>query len=367
MKWSLVLSFAAALSLFRGSADAAGSSASVGSASQPAMRPAANEILACLDPAEDPQQRDRRAALERAVDGADTPEARVSAELALANWLLAEPMARPATRVLLGAAAAKDADVFSERAAAAGEHLRRARLLLKPDLPNARKLRVIAGTLEGFAKVFAAVAAAPKDGKCEACAGAAIGLAAARESDKPAVASAALLWQSYAWELAGRQERALTSLPEALQRPVQMPWDFFSRLLRLRILADSGQPEVAMTLAIRIQTLCDQWFAGEPAEAIAARKRLVSVVQYRIALAWRERLKNKGSAKAELEELISRIRKDLADADGAAVFTLAPPIPHLAAPSAAATSAPVTQSASGPATQPASIPAGEIGNTLQIR
>ena len=165
-----------------------------------------------------------------------------------------------------------------------------------------------------------------------------------------------MLWQSFAWECAGRRERATVSLPSALVRPAQPDFDFLSRLLRCRLVAEDGLHTAAFALAIRVRGSCDQWFAKEPPEQLAARRRLAAVVQYRIGRPWLEQLRKSSSqAAADLEAMLGGLHDVLYDKGRPAPPTFPRPSCRFSssAPSVSA-SAPATRSSGEPAASKAS-------------
>src|SRR5687767_2870060 len=64
------------------------------------------EIMA--DPANSDAGTQRGEVLQKAIDEATTPLDQATAHLAMANWLLAVPTARPATRLLVGYSTPED-------------------------------------------------------------------------------------------------------------------------------------------------------------------------------------------------------------------------------------------------------------------
>jgi hypothetical protein len=278
------------------------------------------------------------------------------AQLALANWALAVPTAKPATRWLMGFPATGDAAKLNDAVQLAETNLEKARALLKPEASEVkerrRTLRASVATLEAFAKFFAALAHCRPKTTCDPCGEAALGLAVARESENADIAAAALLWQSLGWELAGRRERALTSLPNALAAPDQLPYDFLSRLLRCRLLAEDGKKSAAIALAIRIQALCDKWFVRQEGPGLEEKRRLVAVLQYQFIREWIGQLDagDKNIA-TKLEARLSDVRKHLVDEDSPlTVYYLETSIPILVQTPKSQLRSPATAEA---ATQPA--------------
>jgi hypothetical protein len=291
----------------------------------------------------------------------DNPLDRAAGHLAVANWLVSVPTARTATRWLLGFQNGDDLRSIAGYARQAREHLDRARAILKADKPNGDKpgkrhseLERTADTLAAFIDLFAVAGVPAGDAKAKsAFADAALGLSVARESDDPDLSACALLWQSFAWDCAGRRERSLASLPNALNRPDQASFDFLGRLLRCRLTAEDGRRTAAFALLIRVRGLCNPWFDQESTEALAARRRLVAALQYRVGQACLEQSAASGSpaVTADIKTMLGDLRGLLVDRGRCGeVYVLPRAVPILAeSPArparAPAGSAPTTSSA----------------------
>lgn len=301
--------------------------------------------------------------LKRAVEAAVTPADQAAAHLATANWLIAVPTARPVVRWLMGQEKSDDLRMIAARGDQAREHIEKARQALElagSDKGSAGRkvaeLKLAADSLEPFARLFAA-AGLEADRRKAAFAETALGLAIARESDDPDISACALLWQSFAWELAGRRERAMASLPTALVKPTQPTFDFLSRLLRCRLTAEEGHLTAAFALTGRLRSSCDVWFSKEPPDQLAARGRLAAILQYRIGQTWHRQLAESGSstAAADVASMLADLRGVLYQNDQAGpVFFLDRAMPILVRPPSAA---------SGPAVTPASRPVGVPATT----
>jgi hypothetical protein len=250
------------------------------------------------DPAGAVGSRDRLAAMEESLHATSDTLEQASVELAMANWLLAVPAASPATRWIIGLPESGDLPRIHEHAEDAQRHLARARKLLgdktSEDNDRRRELQTTASTLEAFAKLLAACSGKTDSPEYrQACADAAVGLASARESDKLQIAAAAVMWQSFAWSAAGDDKRALTTLPEALSKPERLPYDFVSRLLRCRILAQANEPAAAIALLLHIEPACEDWFPQLDKSAVDARRRLAAALQWKITQDWLTQLKTR--------------------------------------------------------------------------
>jgi len=370
--------YATCLLLLAGQLQTAGASQSAPAqvTQKPATRPAAAFTLDMSRLFVDSPEvlESRRAhyqALQRGLADADAPMDRAAAHLAIANWLVAVPTARPATRWVLGMDQAADRQAIAESAEAAQEHLTRAYDLLESD-QQARadgrmserrgELEAAADILEPFAQLFAALALAEDPDKFRsACSEAALRLAAAREADDDAVAACALLWQSFGWALAGRGERALISLPDALTRPEHLPYDFMSRLLRCRVLMDAGHYAAAIALTIKTQAACKRWFplTREPDNSVDSYRRLAALLQCGIGQRWMEQLRASGSAAAarRLEVMLAGVQQALFAGDQPSkVYHLEPAVPIMVEPPAGHRPTPSSSAAttSAPAAAPAS-------------
>jgi hypothetical protein len=278
--------------------------------------------------------RDRLAGIQQTLEAASQPLDQAAAELAMANVLVALPPARPMTRWIIGLQDETDLARVHETATDAQQHLARARKLLSNDdeegKERRRELRSAASTLEAFAKLFAACSDRREgtDYK-QACEDAAVGLAKPRESEKPQVAAAALLWQAFAWDCAGKSDRALSTLPDALTTPERLPYDFAARLLRCRILIDTGQSAAVIALTMRMQPLCEEWFPQQDKDGVAARQRLVAAVQWKATQAWLK-VTASAPAAARLEKTLASAREPLSgDGDRPAVYHLESAVPIL--------------------------------------
>lgn len=265
------------------------------------------------------EQDSRRRELESVLDAARAPLDEATARAAMANWLLAVPTARPATRWILGADRPEDRRKLAESAASAREHLAAAATLLKKDDPDAasadkarrKRLSGDVESLKALAAMFANADAKGDEGdRREAWSDAAIDLSEARESENARLASAAALWQAMAWEQAGRRERALTALPAALAKPSQ-PFDFMSRILRCRILGDHGQYAAALALTSQIRSQIADWYPSERAIRHHARQRLVGLLQQRIGRQWLGHLQTQPAEADLLDGMLGDIQEKL--------------------------------------------------------
>ncbi|MGQ9649592.1 MAG: hypothetical protein ACUVXJ_05750 [Phycisphaerae bacterium] len=261
------------------------------------------------------------AAIDKLIESAVKPVDQAAAHLAAANWLVGVATSRAAVRWLIGMQRPEDLEVLASRADQAGKHLDKARDALKSvtqakplDATRISELKLAAESLEPFIKLFAAAGGEETDAKRKAAfSEAALGLAMARESENPDLSACTLLWQSFAWECAGRRERAMLSLPSALTQPEQSSFDFLSRLLRCRLVAEDQRHAAAFALAMRVRASCNHWFPKEPSDQLAARGRLAAVVQYQIGRSWLNQLAKPETKAAadDVKEMLAGLRDAL--------------------------------------------------------
>ena len=323
----------------------------------------------------------QRQELESAIRSAEGPQDRAAAHLALANWLLAVPTARPATKWILGMASEADLKLLADSADAAQSHLKEARLLLNripatasapaasqptPAVPGAagsagdqrrRKLEAAASNLEPF-QVILATAKVASDRKAlkAACKPAARGLAAVREVANDELSACALMWQAFAWNIAGREGRSTVSLPEATVKPENPDYDFICRLLRCLIIMDNGQYPIGLAITMRIRFNCSEWFPKESKEQIKAREHLAALVQCRIGTTWMVKLResnfpaNADRVEAQLVEVRDKV---LGQAKPPIeIYTLPQAVPILVESPKVSTKVAATQAALSPSTKP---------------
>jgi hypothetical protein len=227
---------------------------------------------------------------------ATKPTNRAQAHLAIANAWLAGPTTHAATACLLGLDAPEDRARLNHAGTQAAKHLEKARALIadrgKPstrntatrqtptpspeDQTHAQELQDSANRIESFVTLWRAFQrdTDPK-ARREPWIQAARALARLRESPEKTVAACARCWQAFAWGRAGRIDRAMRVLPPATQPPKTDPYDFFSRLLRCRLLADQEQFAAAAALLIQIRASCDRWYDGQNASALSAKRTLM--------------------------------------------------------------------------------------------
>lgn len=282
--------------------------------------PAVSEAVFAVDAEIAQAWQQQLEALRANTERAGTPVEKAAAHVALANRLLSEPTREAATRWLVGWQKPEDLALIRRYAEEAGREITSARKLLeaKPSEEQSRLHSDVSFDLdlvEPFARLLTVISA----DRDPAAAGdeieeAALDLALARESDDPVISSGALLWQSFALMLAGRRDRALVALPEALAEVKPETYDFYCRLLRCRLLADEHQYAASMALLLQIGGSIEKWYRSRDERSNMARERLVGIVElFAVAKPWHAQLRSQGNAAAadRLQSLVADIQKDL--------------------------------------------------------
>jgi hypothetical protein len=236
----------------------------------------------------------------RILETDSPPLDKAHAHLAAANLWLTVPAGPAATACLLGVATDLEISQLHHAGTKASEHIAAARALLasdtQPDGPDgsdgpdgdafsadaarAGELLRITDELAPFAELMATFGIDERqDSPTEAWAVAARGLATVREAPDTDLAASARLWQAFAWAKAGRLDRAKIVLPAATVPPETHPYDFVSRLLRCRILADEGHFIAASTLLTQVQAACPNWFREHDLQTIQGHQSLALFLQ----------------------------------------------------------------------------------------
>ena len=170
---------------------------------------------------------------------------------------------------------------------------------------------------------------------------AASGLAPLIEDRNHAVSAAATLWQACLRSSDSYPDRALSVLapPLADPAPGSMPYAFFARLLRCRLIAERGgdgkddhdpSPAAALALLMQIEERCDEWLADAAQRDNAMRT--AQLVRLQILADWSDHLALKGRV-AERKWCIDRIEELLNEHGGEGKYTvlrLSPAIPIIA-------------------------------------
>jgi hypothetical protein len=124
--------------------------------------------------------------------------------------------------------------------------------------------------MEAFARMFLALAD-PDPPDSAALAQAVSSLATYLEAENKELAVSAALWQAEALRKLERPDRAVELLSLPLSPPGTSPLEFFARLERIQALADAGDLEAAMVLALRMEEACHRWYQDQQRQAEARR------------------------------------------------------------------------------------------------
>ncbi len=283
--------------------------------------------------------------LEAQAGEAGNPMKQAESALAAANLILAHQLEPTCTRKLLHVNGNVDehgeadlrgalgrADGLIERAGAALKELHN-----REDQP-ADGLQESTHRLETLAAFAAGLRAflSPEKGAeaVRSARRAASGLAPLREDRNQPVASAASLWQACLRNLESDQGPALAALDLALSDPVpeSMPYAFFARLLRCRLLTDRGHPAAALALLMQIEERCNEWLTTDTERGDALRS--AQLVRIQIMADWYGRLTGSNAASERkwcAESIQTLISEDFGE-DGNTVLRLTPAIPIIASP-----------------------------------
>lgn len=158
---------------------------------------------------------------------------------------------------------------------------------------------------------------------------AASGLSALVEMDQPTIASAATFWQSCIRNRKSDHKAVLSRLEYALAHVQKstMPYSFFARLLRCRILADQGGHALSLSLLIQMEEHSREWFFN--AAQFDHIYRTIGLTQIQTLSAWHEKLSEKNQAEERqwCLEQIQQLMESRFDADKSIVVRLWPAIP----------------------------------------
>ncbi len=157
-------------------------------------------------------------------------------------------------------------------------------------------------------------------------------LAPLLEDQSPAVTAAANLWQACLKSRYSDPARALSVLGPALADPPRgsMPYAFFARLERCRLIAKRGGPAAALALLMQIEEHCDDWLTDDTARDDAMRT--AQLVEIQVLTDWHDRL-GVPEHSAERQWCADRIKALLADhfaEDSKTVLRLTSAIPIIA-------------------------------------
>ncbi len=154
-------------------------------------------------------------------------------------------------------------------------------------------------------------------------------LSALREDPRPEVSAAATFWQAALRAMGENPQRALPVLDAYWSAPPtgSLPYSFFGRLLRCRLLADRGGEAVALSLLMQIEDQCEDWF-----EQNEARQNAVRATQFtgaRIVIAWHDRLdaSKRTDERAWCRQRIKKLAEVAFPSDGNTMLRLTPAVP----------------------------------------
>lgn len=147
------------------------------------------------------------------------------------------------------------------------------------------------------------------------------------------VAAAATFWQACLRSLDPDSSRAMSVLDLALSdvRPGDLPYAFFARLLRCRLVAREGGHAAAIALLIQMEDRCDDWFAEETDRGDAVRT--IHLTRSHVLKAWGKRLENTDDQPARqwIDDHLQRIANESFREGENTVLRLRPVIPVIAA------------------------------------
>ena len=287
---------------------------------------------------------------QRAEQAADALE-RAKLQLTAANLILARQIEPACTRALLELPAAQTPDDLRSLFEQARTLLANAEEILSQDhlaeaAPGADEAQArrrsnladVLQVLQAFAAGLEAYLLPAGDAEeARTARKAASRLATLLEHDDQTVAVAASLWHAVLRARNGEPDRVLAFAPLALKEPrrQELPYAFFSRLLRCRLLAARADgPAATLALLYQLEERCNEWLS-EPAVRAQAF-RAASLVELQILSAWRERLSNDPKHQAARQWCSAQIRtvtEERFSDPSATVYRLVNAIPLLLPPS----------------------------------
>ena len=287
---------------------------------------------------------ERVADLATQADRAADAETEVVLLLSAANQLLGYQLEPACSRKLLGlspADPARETELVRQTIDRIDQLIERAKRRLQqqstedaktpPSWVQPTTQRISA--LEGFAGALR-VYLLPIDG--EAPEGvirkAASRLSELREDQRPAVSAAATFWQACLRAMGDDPKRALPLLDAAWSKPSteSLPYSFFGRLLRCRLVADGEGEASALALLMQIEDQCEDWIEDE-----GDRQNAVRAAQFtgaRILIAWHDRLdaSERADERAWCRKRLKKIAEEAFPTDGNTILRLTPAVPMIA-------------------------------------
>lgn len=291
---------------------------------------------------------DRPAALADLAQKTDLAGARVELWISAANLILAYQIEPNCTRRVLHLADGENeldvaaltealdrADGFLAQAGVEIDDLARGE-----DAPDEKltQWRHESSTLKAFSAALRAYLIPAEKGEADRAARrAASGLSPLREDSNRQVAAAASFWQACLRSRESDFGPALSALDLALAdlRPESMPYVFFARLLRCRLVGDRGSPATALALLLQFEERSREWIEDETARADAVRTTRLVCLQ--TLARWFDRLSAE-DATAERRWCVERMKtiigesfnEEVTGGEGATVLRLTPSVPLVA-------------------------------------
>ncbi len=152
------------------------------------------------------------------------------------------------------------------------------------------------------------------------------------EDDDPQVVTAATLWQACLRARQPNLDRALAMLDRALADPPgrSLPYAFFERLLRCRLLARRGGHATALALLAQIEDLSTEWMGNDADRADALRT--LALLNTQILADWHDRMSqaDQSAERAWCSRRIEAIRAEHFGDENNTVLRLSPAVPLVA-------------------------------------
>lgn len=271
----------------------------------------------------------------------DDPSVKAAYFLAGANLVLAYEIEPHCSQVFFGFPVAEPPSTSSEGFTAAmdtaDELLRRASEVIRNEGLDGRgdpKPLHRLTTLEQFSRALRVACSDVADADAVARARqAAAELSTLLEDPDRAVVSAATFWQAVLRQREDDGARSLAALDLALADPARTGWpfDFFSRLLRCRLLAQRGSHATAIALLLQMEEHASDW-AGNERDGAAAVRAVVHE-QVRALDDWMGRLpeQTQSAQRAWCVSRIESLSRGL-DSGERTVTRLRPAVPVIAPP-----------------------------------
>lgn len=157
------------------------------------------------------------------------------------------------------------------------------------------------------------------------------------EDNDRQIASAAGLWQACLRSVDADPSRALALLDPALADPPQhsLPFSFFSRMLRIRLIAEQGEFPAALALLTQLEDLCPDWFSEGEQRGDALRS--LALLQIEVLFEWQSALAdpNQTEERQWCIDRAERIASQHFTGKSHSVLRLDPCIPIFSAPHSA--------------------------------